>query len=248
MIVDIHTHLGSDRMSIRNVTKDDLSDQVELLLQQMDANGIDCAVLAPLAPHVGTSLCIEAAAMNPARLKAACGIAPRPIDSALSTLREMQDRGCVALVLDDEVYYPEDPMVYTLINQAVSANMPVLFHTYALTPDIATLINNVTLMYQSGKFVLCHMGGLFGISNALPLISRDNLWLEVSVTLPRLVESSLRVFLDAIIQELGMNKFVFGSEHHSDYADLRASLNMLRLNMGSSRQIMSENASHILNI
>ncbi len=246
MITDVHTHLGTDRMSITSVTKDSLATHVYQLLQQMNTNGVDRALLAPLEPHVNTLLCLQAADMQPSRLMAACSIAPRPIESARSMLKEMQDKGCMALLLDDEFYFPQDPAVYYLINQAVDADIPVFFHTYNLTTDIATMINNVTLLHQTGRFVICHMGGLFGFHNALSLLNRDNIWLEISITLPRIVESLLKATLDSIIQELGVKRLVFGSENHSDYSDIRASLNRLRLNVEAIRNIMSDNAEIIL--
>jgi len=64
----------------------------------------------------------------------------------------------------------------------------------------------------------------------------------------RLVESHLRVFLDALAQDIGVRRLVFGSEHHSEYLDLRAALNQLDLNVETSRIIRAENAWVLLGL
>jgi hypothetical protein len=43
-------------------------------------------------------------------------------------------------------------------------------------------------------------------------------------------------------------RLVFGSEHYTDYGDLRAALNMLDLNVETMRMILTDNARRILNV
>jgi hypothetical protein len=92
------------------------------------------------------------------------------------------------------------------------------------------------------------MGGLFGFPQIIPLMSRPNIWLELSTTFFKLVESPLRVFLDAVVQDFGVRKLIFGSGYHSQYPDIMAALNMIELNIETSRLIMKENAWVILGL
>jgi predicted TIM-barrel fold metal-dependent hydrolase len=92
------------------------------------------------------------------------------------------------------------------------------------------------------------MGGLFGFAKLLPFASRANVWFDISVTLIRLVESPLRVFLDALAQDQGVRHLIFGSENQADYEDIRASLNMLDLDVETTKTIMTENARRLLRI
>ena len=248
MTTDIHTHLGTDRNSLHAVDKHNLAEQVDLLVNRMDHFGIEKAVLTPLNPFKDNELYLTAAAIYPDRLFSACTLIPRPIDSARERLKHYLDEGCVALVLDDSLYGPEDPAALMLIREAVDKNVPVYIHNDVMTSGGLAFIDKASTMFPKGKFVVLHMGGLFGFPQLIPLISRPNIWLDISITLVRIVESSLRVFLDALAQDIGVRRLVFGSEHHSEYLDLRAALNLLDLNVETSRIVQAENAWVLLGL
>jgi len=248
MTTDIHTHLGTDRNSLHEVDKHNLEEQVDFLISRMDHFGIEKAVLTPLNPFKDNELNLTASAIYPDRLFSACTLLPRPIDSAQERLQHYFDEGCVALVLDDRLYGTEDPAALILIREAVDLNIPVYIHNDVMTSGGLSFIDQASTMFPKGKFVILHMGGLFGFPQLIPLMSRQNIWLDISITLIRLVESSLRVFLDALAQDIGVRRLVFGSEHHSEYLDLRAALNMLDLNVETSRLIHAENAWVLLGL
>lgn len=248
MTTDIHTHLGADRASIPKVNEYDYARHTDTLIQRMDIFGIDRAVLTPVEPFASTDLYLQAAAISPERLYAACEVMPRPIDVARRKVKKYVDEGCVALVLDDIMYHPSDPAVDALVESAVDKELPVFFHSHDLTGDTIGFIDRVTTLWPDGKFVVLHMGGLFGFPNLLPLIGRRNLWLDLSITLVKLVESPLRVYLDALLQDVGVRHLVFGSEHHTEYPHLMDSLNMIDLNVETSRVVTNENAWLILGV
>ncbi|UCH05139.1 MAG: amidohydrolase family protein [Candidatus Thorarchaeota archaeon] len=230
MTTDIHTHLGADRNSFDLVNYDNYQMLTEELVSRMDAFGIEKAVLSPLEPSKGNELYIDATAIYPDRLFSACTLMPRPIDAARGKLKEYIDKGCVALVLDDRLYHPQDPAPLILVSEAVEKNIPVYLHTDVMTTEVMSFIDRASTMYPSGKFVIMHMGGIFGFPQLIPLVKRTNIFLETSVTLARIVESPLRVFLDALLQDIGVPKLVFGSEHHSEYLYLTGALNDINLN------------------
>ncbi|MFW9770189.1 MAG: amidohydrolase family protein [Candidatus Thorarchaeota archaeon] len=248
MTTDIHTHLGYGQNEVADVTFDNLEEHVDLLVSRMDTFGIARAVLTPHEPVISTELYLKASEIYPDRLFSACSIVPRPIDLAKKKLAEYVDRGCRALVLDDAVYHPKDPAAESLVVDAVNSELPVYLHNEVMTSETITFLDRVSTLYDEGKFVVLSMGGLFGFPQIIPMMSRANIWLELSMTFIRLVESPLRVFLDAVLQDIGARKLVFGSGYHSQYPDMMDALNMINLNIETSRLITKENAWLILGL
>ncbi|MHA2160621.1 MAG: amidohydrolase family protein [Candidatus Thorarchaeota archaeon] len=248
MTTDIHTHLGMGRTEVAEVTFDNLAEHVDMLISRMDTFGIDKAVLTPHEPYISTELYLKATEIYPDRLFFACSVVPRPIDLAKKTLSEFVDRGCKALVLDDAIYHPTDPAAESLVVDAVNNDLPVYLRNEILNAETITFLDRVSTLYDEGKFVVLSMGGLFGFPHIIPMMSRSNIWLELSLTFVRLVESPLRVFLDAVVQDFGVRKLVFGSGYHSEYPDMMDALNMIDLNIETSRLITKENAWLILGV
>lgn len=248
MTTDIHTHLGMSQNEMLNVNFDNLEEHVDMLISRMDTFGIDRAVLTPHEPKVSTDMYLKASNIYPDRLFAACSIIPRPIDVAREKLKGYVERSCKALVLDGNNYHPMDSAVDSLVHEAVRNDIPVYFNNEVLTSESINLINRLTTVHPDGRFVILNMGCLFGFPQIIPFVSRPNVWLELSTTFIKIVESPLRVFLDALVQDIGVRKLVFGSGFHSQYADIMASLNLIDLNVETSRLIMKENAWVILKL
>ena len=248
MTTDIHTHLGMGRTEVSEVTHDNFEEHVDMLISRMDTFGIDKAVLTPHEPTISTELYLKAAEIYPDRLFSACSIIPRPIDVAKKKLTEYIDRGCKALVLDEATYHPGDPAAKSLVHEAVKNELSIYLQNEIMTSETITFLDRMSTLYDDGKFVVLSMGGLFGFPQLIPLMSRANIWLELSMTFVKLVESPLRVFLDAVVQDIGVRKLVFGSGYHSEYPDIMDALNMIDLNVETSRLITKENAWLILGV
>lgn len=248
MTTDIHTHLGNSPNEVMNVKKENLNEHVDMLISRMDMFAIDQAVLTPDEPHINTDLYLKAVEIYPDRLYTACSITPRPIDNAKEKLKEYMDCGCCALVLNGDSYHPSDPAVRVLIHNAVRQDLPIFFRNETLSSESIIFLDSLSMVYQEGKFVVLNMGGLFGFPQLIPLIYRQNIWLELSSTFIKLVESPLRVFLDALVQDVGVTKLVFGSGYHSQYVDMMGALNLIDLNVETRRLVMKENAWRILGL
>ncbi len=246
MTIDIYTHLEKSCDRIDEMTRQGLPEAVDTLISRMDEFGIRRAVLSPLGTGVPTELYMEAARLRPDRLMAACSVPPRPIHVAREKLKMFVREGAVALTLHESLFWPEDPAVMSIVNCAVRLNIPVFFDFTNINNGQLRLIDSLTVTFPEGRFVLLHMGGLFGFPRVTSLLGRENLWFEVSSTLVRLVESPLRVFLDAVSQDIGIGRLVFGSEHNSDYEHLLAALNTLDLNVETQQMILEKNAFRIL--
>jgi predicted TIM-barrel fold metal-dependent hydrolase len=230
------------------VNLDNVTEQTDILVKQMDGFGIKQAVLTPMEPWISTDTYMQSAAIYPDRLMSACSVAPRPIELAREKIREYAESGCRALVLDDRSYHSSDPAALSLVEEAVDNQLAMFLHHHEMTIDTITFIDRISQIHEDGKFVVLHMGSLFGFHNLIPLMHRENIWLETSVTLIKLVESPLRGFLDALVQDVGVRRLVFGSDHFTDYSDLMAALNMMNLNIETSKIIRETNAKHILNL
>lgn len=248
MTTDIHTHLGNSPNEVMKINKDNLAEHVDMLISRMDLFAIDQAVLTPDEPLIQTDLYLKATEIYPDRLHSACSITPRPMDTAKEKLTEYIDRGCRALVLNGESYHPSDPAARVLIHNAVGQDLPIFFRNENMSSETITFLDSISTVYQEGKFVVLSMGGLFGFPQLIPLISRQNMWLELSTTFIKLVESPLRVFLDALTQDIGVTKLVFGSGYHSQYVDMMGALNLINLNIETRRLVMRENAWRILGL
>ena len=248
MTTDIHTHLGMGRTEVTDVTLDNYTEHVDILISRMDTFGIDRAVLTPHEPVVSTELYIQATEIYPDRLFSACSILTRPMDIAKKKLNGFVDRGCRALMLDQNTYHPRDPAAEALVNEAIKKSLPVYLYNDIMTGETITFLDRISTLHPDGKFVVLNMGGLFGFPQIIPLMARSNIWLELSTTFFKLVESPLRVFLDALLQDFGVRKLVFGSGYHSQYPDIMAALNMIDLDIETNRLIMKENAWLILGL
>ena len=248
MTTDIHTHLGNSPNEVLSVNKDNLAEHVDMLISRMDIFAIDQAVLIPDNPRIKSDLYLKAAEIYPDRLYTACSIAPRPMDTAKEKLAEYIDKGCCAVVLNGDSYHPTDPAVRVLIHDAIGQDMPIFFCNENMTSESITFLDSISTVCQEGKFVVLSMGGLFGFPQLIPLISRQNMWLELSSTFIKLVESPMRVFLDALVQDSGVTKLVFGSGYHSQYVDMMGALNLIDLNIDTRRLVMEENAWRILGL
>ena len=248
MTTDIHTHLGMGRTEVVDVNFDNYIEHVDILISRMDTFGIDRAVLTPHEPVVSTELYMQATEIYPDRLFSACSILPRPMDIAKKKLDDFIDRGCRALMLDENTYHPRDPAAEALVNEAIRKNLPVYLYNEVMTGETITFLDRISTLHPDGKFVVLNMGGVFGFPQIIPLMARSNIWLELSTTFFKLVESPLRVFLDALVQDFGVRKLVFGSGYHSQYPDIMAALNMIDLDIETNRLIMKENAWLILGL
>ncbi|MHA1576930.1 MAG: amidohydrolase family protein [Candidatus Thorarchaeota archaeon] len=248
MTIDIHTQLGQNRMSIHQLTKENLSEQVDLLINQMDAFGIERAVLSPPDSDYSNDLYLKAASIVPDRLFAGTTLNPRPIDKTRERLKEYVDRGCKALILDEKLYHPSDPAAHALLKTAIECDIAVFFEGNEMRGETLAFVDSVSLMYPDSRLVILHMGGLFSFPNLIPLIARANIYFDISLTLTKLVESPLRSYLDALVQDIGVQKLVFGSTHHTEYHNLQAAMNMIKLNYEQNNVITKENALKILKI
>lgn len=248
MTTDIHTHLGTSPNEVKMVDLDNLNDEVDMLISRMDMFGVERAVLTPDVPLISNELYLKATEIYPDRLFTACSIIPRPVDMAKEKIKQYIDEGYIALILNDETYHPSDPAAQALVNYAVGNQLPVYFQVQNLTSETITFFDTISSVYNEGKFVILNMGGLFGFPQLIPLMFRQNMWLELSTTFIKLVESPLRVFLDALVQDIGVRRLVFGSGYHSQYVDMMAALNLINMNIESRRIVMKENAWLILGV
>lgn len=248
MTFDIHTQLGQSRMSIDQIDKENLNEEVDLLIGRMDNFGIEKAVLTSPGPDRFNDLYQRAALIYPDNLFFACTLVPRPLEKARTKLLEYIDQGCKALVMDERMYHPSDPAAHALLKIAFDFDIAIYFEGFEMRTETLSFIDRASVMYPDARLLILHMGGLFSFPNLIPLLARDNVWFDISLTLTKLVESPLRSYLDALVQDIGVLRLVFGSAHHTEYHNLKATMNMIDLNYEQNNIITTENAERILKI
>ncbi|MHA1638022.1 MAG: amidohydrolase family protein [Candidatus Thorarchaeota archaeon] len=248
MTFDIHTQLGQSRMSIDQITKENLTAEVDLLIGRMDNFGIEKAVLTSPGTDKFNDLYHRATMIYPDRLFFACTLVPRPIENAKTKLLQYIDQGCKALVMDERMYHSSDPAAHALLKTAIDSNIAIYFQGSEMRSDIHSFIDRTSIMYPAARLLFLHMGGLFSFPNLIPLVERDNIWFDISLTLTKLVESPLRSYLDALVQDIGVLKLVFGSAHHTEYHNLKAAMNMIDLNFEQNTIITTQNAEKIIRL
>lgn len=160
MIIDIHTHVADlrrpDTMSRRPVT-------VENLIERLDEEGIDKAVVLPLwgqadgvqfpylfSPQPDIISQIKAVAMYPERLiKYGC-LDPRMGGNQPDTdfswlLQRFVDLGCVGIGEFTPNLPADDPRIVNVLRQCGEWDLPVLFHGAGATQGSYGLIDPVGL-------------------------------------------------------------------------------------------------------
>jgi len=238
--IDIHVHLGRDQQE--QFTPDQLRPNVSAaakwLVEQMDKKNIEKSLLVPVDPIMVTETYMQAAKEIPDRLLSACSVIPRSQDP-LGQLRRWRDAGARALKLQPMQYDPRDPAVERLVNEAVTLEMPVLFHYTDLPSAFPAWLEHLATTFRQGNFVVIHFGGIYGFRDVLRLGHfLPNVWLETSTAFIRVVNSPLRSDLHFMLEAATgapgqpaplprISKLIFGSEHPRDYDDVIAGIDSL---------------------
>ncbi len=238
--IDIHVHLGRDQQE--QFTPDRLRPNVSAaakwLVEQMDKKNIEKSLIVPVDPIMVTETYMQAAKEIPDRLLAACSVIPRSQDP-LGQLRRWRDAGARALKLQPMQYDPRDPAVERLVNEAVTLEMPVLFHYTDLPTAFPAWLEHLATTFRQGNFVVIHFGGIYGFRDVLRLgHNLPNVYLETSTAFIRVVNSPLRSDLHFMLEAPTgapgqpaplprISKLIFGSEHPRDYDDVIGAIDSL---------------------
>ena len=190
------------------------------LLDEMDAMGIQRAVILPIALGLpfGDNLsrdwatAIESSGSSK-RLLAGASVHPRDPD-AIASLRLQVARGASVLKLHPAVqrFYPDSPELDPIYSECGKLGIPIFFHggRAGIEPEYThryTLIRhyeNAVASHPEVQFILGHAGAR-DVGDAIPLARRHkNLWLEI--------HGQGISILRELIDKVGSNRLLFGSD------------------------------------
>ncbi len=198
-IIDALSFIGQGRYK---------SQSVEELLQKMEENGVEKALIAPVDEYVvayneeGNQLVEEACKAHPDRFIGYAVANPWFGEKAVTGLKRALENGLSAVYFDSSIQgFPiNDHIVDGLMEVCREYKVPAYFHTG--TPSFALPFNlhYLAIRYPDVRFLLGHFGANDYVSDALPsLYQRDNIWLETSLALTPAMTRFMREIPDRVI-------------------------------------------------
>jgi predicted TIM-barrel fold metal-dependent hydrolase len=216
------------------------------LLRRMDAHGIERAIARPM----GAELVVDNRAGNDRVLHAGPRISALVTANpwfgarAVEELKRCQALGAVGLFLHPsrQGFSPIEPVAAPLLDFAVAANWPVMFHTGTYVHSDVLAVAEIAREYPQTQFVL-GCGGFADMWFEIPGAIHDvpNLWLETSHTLGDGIRAVLKI--------AGHERVIFGSGEPSNcYASTLQSLARLELSPEAQRAVFHANVQRLYRI
>lgn len=218
VVVDGHVHVGKQR-PYQTAAVGPAAYTAEMLVPEMDRNGVDVAVTFPRAEpntdyHEPNSYLLDAAERHPGRIAVYARINPYYGRRSLEQIDEYTARGAVGIKLhpfkDFGATAVNSDMVRPLIEQAGVCGLVVLFHSGGVWNGSPTLIGDLAWEYPGVNFILGHSGGELvedAIVIAKRLPQRNYYFDTAGVHNPGTVTR--------IAREIGADRLIYGSDRPS---------------------------------
>jgi predicted TIM-barrel fold metal-dependent hydrolase len=204
-LIDGYTTLGTERETTLSAAD---------LLRQMDAAGVDRAVIAPqdreiaIENHAGNARMLAAAADSGGRFIPACSVNPWRGDEVHQLLSEAHAGGAKLLVLAPMLqgFIPTDELADPLLRCAGELGLPVYIHTGPHSSGGPTQVVLVAERHPDTNFILGH-GGSTDYARDMQAILKHhalpNVWFELSLVRPWVVPH--------YVETAGGERCIFGS-------------------------------------
>jgi uncharacterized protein len=246
MIFDFHCHYHPSFFRYREYRMD-----LEALAAQMDLHGIGRAVLsaageyAAYATDEGNTTIADAVRRMPDRFVGFATINPWSRARGVDALRRLHgEHGFPGLVLHPilQGFEANDPLVFPLVETALSLGMLVYVTGGAPYLAMPYKIADLAGRYPEGRFVMGHAGWDFHFDVPYCLEACPNLWAETS-------KNGL-ANLEALARKFGAARLLFGSDQpFSSFAGEIEKIRLLPGLTGADRErIFSENALTLLRL
>jgi predicted TIM-barrel fold metal-dependent hydrolase len=217
-IVDARCTIGDGRVA---------SLSADELVRQLDANGVDAAVVGPpdrciaVANHEGNDFVLEACRRHPDRLIGFATVNPWYGDDAVAELRRAAAAGLRGLILHPPLqgYMLLDTLVDPVVAVAEELGLPVWAPTGKPFQALPLQLTELARRFPRVNFLMGHMGHTdFWIEAVPAAAAAPNIYAEISYKQPH-------VIIDAVTQ-LGPERVVFGSD--APFNDLRLEVEKFR--------------------
>jgi predicted TIM-barrel fold metal-dependent hydrolase len=205
MIVDAHCHIG-ETPHYRQ-TPDDL-------LRQMDANGVDRAIIVSAGRQItvdneeGNRAVAAAVRAHPDRFYGFACVNPWYGERGVRELRRAVEDGLVGLKLHPSMqgYWAHDPLVYPLVEAATDLGLPIYIHSGTPVFSLPLQIIELAEQYPASTFIMGHMGGAdFYVDVPSSAHRATNVYYETSLTCHI-------GYVDEIVVQAGHARVLFGSD------------------------------------
>ncbi|MBU0638669.1 MAG: amidohydrolase family protein [Planctomycetota bacterium] len=221
MIIDSLTHVTPDGRWFR--TNHDAGEA--RLLREMDAAGVERAVVVPLAGFIPNEFVLDVCGRHPGRLAPGASFNPAAFSSPRETAGEfraaLRGTGFKVLKLHPRLnrYDPLDPRVTAVLEELAGWNECSLVWLDSLLyfsggtlskPPVDTL-HELIGRHPELRFVLLHAGGAGALHLAEAIRDCPNTWLDVSFTMRRYAGSSVTTDLAYLLRTFD-RRMIFGSD------------------------------------
>ena len=240
LIIDAHCHVG-ETPHYRQTVED--------LLRQMDANGVDHAVIVGSGRHItveneeGNRLIASAVRFHPDRLYGFACVNPWYGPKAVEELKRAVSDGLVGLKLHPAMqgYWANDPLVDPVVDAAVALGIPIYIHSGTPVFSLPLQIVDLAERHPEGRFIMGHMGGAdFYVDVPASAKQAENLFYETSLTCHV-------AYVDEIVSQAGAHRVLFGSDSPtSQQAAELLKVRMAALTEDQRNQILGGNVLTLL--
>jgi predicted TIM-barrel fold metal-dependent hydrolase len=217
MIFDTHTHLfppGMDKVGT-----------ADMLLAEMDACGVDKAVIVGVYPRVPNEFIAEQAHAHSDRFIGFASVNPNDRQAAVALLdrcvREFRAKGLKLHPSMQHFRADDTGLLAPLMRKVEALNIPVLMHSWGWFGEEGEAAPNriMTLArtFPAVRFIMAHCGGM-RFMDLLPLLrlrrrgQLDNLYVDLSVILFDLANSPMWPFLRWTLESIGLDRVLVGSD------------------------------------
>ncbi len=262
MLIDFHTHIFPDKIApkaIKNLseagcTKPWYDGTQKGLLEYMNANGVDRAVVLNIATNPGQQRSVNdfAAALNVEPLIGFGSVHPDAPD-ALDEIDRICDLGLKGIKLhpDYQQFYGDDKKMTSIYEKIAKKGLVLVFHSgvdIGLYPPVYMTpqrLLNALKPLEGAAVVAAHFGGYMMWEKALQLLGGRDVYFDTAYAVGRIPPKIAK----RVILEHGADKIVFGSDlpwsHAKEEAEM---LKMLGLSQDQLDMIFFGNAKKILKI
>lgn len=202
-ILDAHCHLGKGL---------DYAVTAESLLKEMDARGVERAVIVPadrqlaVANREGNDGVLEASRRHPDRLIAFCTANPWFGEAAVDEVRRAFGNGAAGLKLHPVLqgFQIIDPVARPVVELAVARGKPIYFHTGTAVSSPPFQLSELCLQYPEGRFIMGHLAySDYWNDVVFAYQTAPNMFVETSTHLP--------VVIRILVEAAGTERVLFGS-------------------------------------
>lgn len=244
MIIDFHCHYSPAFFRYREYRM-----ELDALVATMDQHAVTQAVLSPAGEYAaystaeGNAAVYDAVQRFPERFVGFASINPWSRAKGIEELRRARSEyGFAGLVLHPMLqgYEANDPLVFPLVEEAVSLHMIAYITGGAPLLAMPYKIADVASRYPEGKFIMGHAGWDFHFDVPYCLEACPNLWAETS-------KNGL-ANLEALVRRFGSSRLLFGSDHpFGSYEGEMAKIRLLaELDEADRENIFFRNARSLL--